>query len=336
MLRSTILISMTGMIFLLLIPPVHAGDYHRSITTTLTCIQCHTMHNSEGGVSMLYSGTGPVPYLLRATTVNELCLFCHDGGAGTGSTAPDVLNTAAYETSSLKRSAGFFEPNGTTNSNGHDIGVDFSGQSPPGYQGTWPPGSEPVWILTCTRCHDQHGNSNYRNLRTNPGNLSGISITYCNGCNDNSYSINQWVTTPSSTQYSADNMTFRSNTNQIAGFCKGCHSYFHGTGGDPNMGGPEPSAPWERHPAGSVSISTGNTNKHADLSYWQSALSSRIRVIDPDGTINSGDEMPFCLTCHKAHGSNRHSSLIFDDPSDGTSSEDGTYMRETCQQCHNQ
>ncbi len=330
MLRNTILIiAIIGMSILFLIPPAHAGDYHKSTTTppTLTCVQCHTMHNSESGASMLYSGIGTVPYLLRATTVNELCLFCHDSGAGTNDTAPDVLDLASYETSSLKRSAGFFEPNGTINPNGHDLGGNLS---PPGYQDTWNS------ILTCTKCHDQHGNNNYRNLRTDPGNLSGISVTYCNGCSDNSYSINQWVTTPTSTQYSVNNMTFRSNNNQIAGFCKGCHTDFHGTGGDPNMGGPETTAPWKRHPTGGVSISTAANNKHADLSYWQSTFGSRIRVIDPDGIVSSGDEMSFCLTCHKAHGSNRHSSLIFDDPSDGTSSEDGTYMRETCQQCHNQ
>ncbi len=44
------------------------------------------------------------------------------------------------------------------------------------------------------------------------------------------------------------------------------------------------------------------------------------------GTV-SGDNSPFCLTCHKAHGSSYKSSLLWDyrDGNEG----DG------CQQCHN-
>src|SRR3990172_7381095 len=68
-----------------LLNPAMAGEYHASEskttsgTTTIACSQCHTIHGTQGGVSMVYDAPSPQVKLLRATTVLNLCLYCHDG-----------------------------------------------------------------------------------------------------------------------------------------------------------------------------------------------------------------------------------------------------------------
>lgn len=108
--------------------------------------------------------------------------------------------------------------------------------------------------------------------------------------------------------------------------------------GDNNAGNP-----WRRHPTRDITMSQAGTNLHVDYNNWASALSWRPRIVDPDGTL--GNNQPFCLSCHRAHGSggaNRHSNLLFGDPLTCTGSctsysgGNGTMMRDTCQQCHNQ
>ena len=70
-----------------------AGDYH--VGQLLVCSDCHVMHGSQ---SHTYPETGelnppgagaPFAKLLRQSTVNSLCLSCHDGTVALGS----VVNT---------------------------------------------------------------------------------------------------------------------------------------------------------------------------------------------------------------------------------------------------
>lgn len=305
-----------------------SGDYH--IGNGLHCSDCHIMHASRNGIA--YGGGLPnptgYPNLLRAATTSELCLTCHDGGSGTGDSAPDVMMAAPYETASVKRAAGAFQAGvGSSTDNGHDLGV--ASQTAPG--GTW---SNGVGGTSCADCHEPHGNSYYRNLVPVPGNA---------GSNRLVTAVTQTALTPTFTQYSVSNMSYTSSTNGLAAWCQGCHTNFHGSPGVANMGGapggdtPGSSSYWFRHPTMGITMAQGVTNHHIDATYWFSSALSRIPVVSPSGMIpgtsGGSDNEVFCGSCHKAHGSTHRYGLIWDDPTT-SAVEDGTLARQTCQACH--
>jgi predicted CXXCH cytochrome family protein len=91
--------------------------------------------------------------------------------------------------------------------------------------------------------------------------------------------------------------------------------------------------PWDRHPTCDVNIGA-NSDSHSNYtSYWNSARSSRVQVMSNTGTVPAVDNTPSCMSCHKAHGSTHPDGLIWDNSTTATL-EDGTYLRDTCQQCH--
>ncbi len=360
---SGVLLSLV-FVSLFLISPARGGEYHNSTTKgasteTLACGQCHSMHGTQGGQSMIYDGAAiPYPKLLRHSTILNLCLYCHDGNqAGLSPPPPDVWGTLAAGQSNPSAgnlcSGGGAAPCTDVTTN-HSVGVDVSTTEPPGFVGTWSNVTDRyTTIFNCIYCHDQHGNANYRNLRTNPGSASGVVVSYSMGpSGDGAKHVNNLVSPGLGVaKYETDVVVFRlppsnTDTDGIQAFCKGCHTNFHFGGGENSteMGGPEPTSPWKRHPTKDTRIDTsaGTSNAHTDLNCWQSGSSNDCqepfttpnRVIDPDGITRNGDEIPFCLSCHRAHGSTRHSNLIFGEPTSTGGA--GTMMRSTCQQCHNQ
>lgn len=379
-----------------------AGDYHNQNSrratpraVTLACAQCHMMHGTQGGnsYSLIYTGGAPFiyPKLLRADSVVNLCKYCHEGDPY--NIGAPVIFGPVYNASGGDFSVGSGNFDGACNGSPllltdgdkrHDIGCNVFSIPPPGFVATGFFDSDNVrnlgfWqnnvitrhgdgdgVFSCEYCHDQHGNTNYRNLRPTPydpgdrvpGGLDQYStpkavVTYINNVYDGSASILQKVIdgdadgSDPANQYKTSNIEWRKhddnsgNVIQIAGFCGKCHINFFGVGGDNNLGGsssgdrPYPnSTPWRRHTVGGVAVGIGNGHTDPqDLSDF--------RVIDPDGLPNTGDEQPFCFTCHRVHGSTRHTNLIFGASTSvggaGTSGKDSTgMMRDTCQQCHNQ
>ena len=375
-----------------------AGEYHnpreRTATKTqdtLACAQCHTMHGSQGAGagagSLIYSGTAAIyPMLLRQANVLELCLFCHSnnqaaGQIESGRTPPDIWSgsgTGKVEATpggGAVNSAGLLCAGGSAvatppcgdNKISHTIDVNAN-VTPPGWTGAEVPLFTPVkGGFVCINCHDQHGNTNYRNLRNmsyRGVNFTGVDVSYNMGTDVASPNCSDGSTSPCFVQnidslnnaptgllkYVTSNVKFRKpptdSANQgIQAFCKRCHNNFHFASIDASapteMGGSalgDTAAvigdEWKRHPMMDVTISEANTNLHADGPYWGTATWWP-RVIDPNGTPGSGDEIPFCFSCHRVHGSTNHSNLIFGDPTISVGG-DGTMMRITCLQCHNQ
>lgn len=306
-----------------------AGDYHRGSDGSLRCSDCHTAHYSQGGsVPSDWGQDGAYRLLLKKEMINDLCLMCHDGTDGE---APNVKNPADYISS-----AGAFNPTGTPDeSNRHSLG---STSAPPGFQGTW----EAV-PLTCTSCHDPHGNQYYRNLKPNPGQASSITITYMTGSTyDDNSAIQMVAAIPLSTRYSTANIRYRQTLKApgnygLSAWCAGCHGQFHGAGGAANMGGSVDgdtgSSPWLRHPTQDVTMGEGNTNGHVSLLHWSSSLNSRTPVVSPNSTLGDDDDQVFCGSCHKAHGSTHRNNLLWDNEQT-EANEDGTKLLNTCQQCH--
>jgi cytochrome c553 len=254
----------------------HAGMYHASKEETgglaeeqLRCAQCHTMHGTQGGSSLIYGETGPpatlYAKLLRAASAYDLCLSCHgespDVTSEGGLTPPKVVNgTSATYTPS----AGDFKHNGSaSNRNRHDIGVDVSSTEPPGYEGSNWNGAGGSYVtgkfgttFNCIYCHDQHGNKNYRNLRYDPGTpdndtaSGGVSVTFSvytaseSNCSDGTSpacDARVEVSTGNLYKYGRDNVLFFKTSgevhNRISEWCGRCHGDFYGKSGDADMGG---------------------------------------------------------------------------------------------------
>lgn len=393
---------------------VYSGEYHnpKERTTlgneTLACGQCHTMHGTEAlSQTMTLRGTpGTYPKLLRADTVLNLCLYCHDGtytGLVGGTKKPPVV---VYNTAYVPSAGDFQNANIINEGNRHSINTDVSltANYPPGNNGTTWSGSGPTYVtgkfggqFTCIFCHDQHGNKNYRNLRYDAGNpandnaTSGVKVTYnmdaAASCSDGGATpcdINNSTSGPLSpanlNKYQRGNVTFKrasnDTTNQgIAAWCGRCHIQFYGisqpygnetsgpylggdTGAGLGLGDFTASNPWRRHPIQDINI--GAANLHTDTSSSAYITSGTIRTVDPDGTL--ANKQPFCLSCHYAHGGGNlnncagsapncldHSNLVMIDnvgnlnictgalaPCTAAYDTSTGYMRNTCQQCHNQ
>lgn len=326
-----------------------AGDFHRD--ATLRCAQCHVMHYSQshahdGVFGPGLGAGGPFHYLLR-DEVNNLCLSCHDEsgiapdvlGASNGGNSPGDVRLAGY----LNRLGVEGDPD-----TGHTLdSLDTA------------PGSEPPWKaedengasdgLNCVNCHHQHGfagtgNNAYRNLRIDPGNLGflGALVTY-NDQNIGTNDLTLDVFERNDAAYDESDMDWNepdSAESAISNWCGGCHTNFHGTPGDANIGGiPSGSGFVEflRHPVAGVNIGDVGGG-HSSLDLYNShtnkvKVMSEVGVWDPAGT----DVTATCISCHKSHGNGNAFGLLYRSGT-GTLTEDGdsngTQLEHLCAQCH--
>jgi len=271
------------------------GDWHAG--TELACSDCHTMHNSQAGAPMRYDRDAqPAPHLLRNATSLSLCLYCHDGSLP-GS--PDVVAPVAYLSDPA---GGFFPADWSTASGTAHV---LASQEP-----VTPPGGSQAMTLTCISCHAPHGSPSYRNLSGDPTGSGSTLLTVTTSQRVKANGTN------------ADKVYLVSNLKDKAGisaWCATCHGSFHGRSVEQEG----TASPWLRHPQDQTLASS----PHVDYTYWLSTTVSRVRVQTPtDDDVPSADDQVFCLSCHKAHGSQHRAALIF---------ADGARLGSTCEQCHN-
>ncbi len=289
-----------------------AGDYH--VGPSLVCSDCHVMHFSE---THTYGGaigqqgfptlvTDPNPHLLRRPQdSSQICLACHDERTD----APDVLG--------VNSTGIFFRAAGQLNSSkdspqiqgtGHTIG---SMDPAPGAGTQW--NGNGTTGLLCSHCHATHGNAYYRNLVTNPGNATGITVTYMTGSTyDSSSKVQQDVKTPLADHYKVENIRYRQTTSGLSAWCRGCHDYTTSFA----------------HPFDTDIPNSGFTSR------WHESHNSRVPVVSPSQSIPGSDNRVFCLSCHKAHGSTHVQGQLWDDRTTAEL-EDGLIVDDTCNQCHN-
>jgi predicted CXXCH cytochrome family protein len=281
-LRSVQALVVCVAIALLASVPMFAGDWHYG--SHLVCSDCHTNHNSASGQPMRYDNVpNPAAYLLRSDTTQTLCLSCHDGSTAS---APDVMGTVTYVSESA--AGAFANPGGVMVTTAHNLNTPTP-QIPPG-------GTKPM-VLTCTTCHDPHGNDNYRNLRPDPASIgANISVvvkqaTIANGNNP-------------AAVYVPSNVLYKSGASL---WCQNCH-------GNP--------LDWGHHSDDKPLF--GSTI--ASYSRWTSVSLPRVPVLNPsDNAVPSTDDRVMCLSCHKAHGSPNSKALIH---------ADGATLDSTCEECH--
>ncbi|MBI3754071.1 MAG: hypothetical protein HY266_08545 [Deltaproteobacteria bacterium] len=201
------------------------------------------------------------------------------------------------------------------------------------------------------------------------------SATACGGAAETADVHDVYSAANNLVKYYRSNVTFcrvatptAQDHNRIAEWCGKCHTKFYDVSNSPvndatgpylggtaaaGVGAGDNNAgnPWYRHPVGDITLDANATDYHSDYSAaTYLGNTSSIRVADYDAT--AAKYQPFCLSCHYAHGGGNpnncttqpcmdHSNLVMIDNAGNlniSSSYDTTtgYMRNTCQQCHNQ
>ncbi len=320
--RSLFLISLSALL-LACASFVSAGQWHA--TGSLVCTDCHVEHGTENRQDI---PGGPFSYLLKKSTINELCLSCHDG---TDPTAPDVLTPVSMysSTSSGEGSAGAFNQIGISTGGGHQLGTTVLAPLQSGGTAT---------ELTCASCHAVHGNGNYRNLLEDPVN-DGSNYEVVQG--RDVFTLHNPDVPPtasgSTAAYERNNVGYVANYSQ---WCTSCHNLIRSNGSS------TPPAHFNGHPS-DVPIDNNAPQSHSDPAHWAAGSGEgftgvtdgsgipRVPFMSPHAADFAASRTPqasnqvFCLSCHKAHAGPNAKGLQW------PYSEGGATFIGGCQQCHN-
>lgn len=310
--------------YLRIYPPdkIPHGGY---ATETNLCLSCHQTHTAVGG------------RLLKAESIKALCLTCHEGSgskydvlngqirgaegwgaiSNTPNTSPESL-AGAFGTAGNPPGTVTVSPNLKTITSAHTMDVAIN-QAPGGstaYSGN----------LSCASCHNPHGTTNYRILRTyinDPAwNISVNARAVTSDPNTGKEAADYFGT------YNTTNSPLNANpTSSITMLCRSCHRDFAlSAGGGIVDSGYEsnPSNFDAGNPFGATpNTLTGHTYRHAiGISVFSGRLAdSSIEVAIPDATKitlplenpnatmlatnNTTNNKIVCITCHVAHGTDR-------------------------------
>ena len=292
------------------------GDYS---ATTDACAGCHRTHTAVG------------PRLLIANSSYGLCMSCHGSSAsGANTNVEDGVylssrdDTVANENHGAPNTpdgspllgGGFVYYRGQPVTSIHDMSGDSEDMQ------AW--GNDVARGLTaeitdlefsCASCHDPHGSSNYRILKTE---VNGVAVQVDQvDENAKDYDTEHWG-------------------GGTSGLCAACHSAYHETAA--NVGSDLNAQDY-----------TGGFTHRVDMSYLyrSNANPETIGFTDSTGTnvrvplaqSGSGDFV-VCMTCHIPHGS---SAVMLGNAAQGglpgeTAAADSALLRldnrGVCQACH--
>ncbi|MBK7703605.1 MAG: hypothetical protein IPI34_12330 [bacterium] len=133
------------------------------------CAGCHTMHNSQNGNLVDVNHPAGNAYLLNNGNASDTCLKCHAAygqfaggfGWGAGGDFYWVTKTFSWTTPRAGSTQGY--------THGHNIVSPAYGIVRDPVLAAAPGGDFDSQYLTCTSCHDPHGNENYRLLYGDEG-----------------------------------------------------------------------------------------------------------------------------------------------------------------------
>jgi hypothetical protein len=316
--KSLLIICLTTIIGLILYSKVQA------VVTGGSCVDCHTMHNSQDGQPMAYqvntSFTGFEP---RTTTDNFLlvsdCVGCHTstGSSTIVNNVPIVFSTSSF---SNPLAGGNFSSVRNNDFRGHNVVGIITQDStlvlvPPG-------GTEMSSQLNCAGefgCHGDRsaGKDNYTALKGAhhtddsggiTGSSVGLSYRFLEGILGKE--DNDWEQDNTSTSHNEYQGSTSSATDTISYICSKCHGKYHTwVGGSTEVGN---SSPWLRHP---TDISLKASGEYAN--YTDYSMVAPVARPDPDSVavtsqVTPGTDIIMCLSCHRAHASPHYKILRWD------------------------
>lgn len=297
------------------------------IPDSIVCSNCHTMHNSQAGLSMTASST----YGLLLSS----CVGCHTGLDGTSATntstqAPAVMHSNAPPgdasgSDNMLAGGSFYwvaTAGGNTDNTGHNIiGLSAEdatlGKVPPGNGGT-ALGSQ----LTCAGTRGCHGNPSEQNEvkslmghhqdDTPPLDGSSIGTSYRFLSSLIGIEDSDWEYTYASddhNQYKGGATWDSAATDTITSLCGRCHGDYHGNPGVGTTG----ASPWLRHPT-DIDISTygGEFANYVTYEPFVPVASSTGLTVVDSNVQTAGNGIVTCISCHRAHGSPYDSMMRWD------------------------
>jgi hypothetical protein len=323
-------------------------SFNVSAVITGQCSDCHTMHNSQNGASMVDYTYGSETsdaqeYLLRGT-----CLGCHAQGGPvmiatvSGNDVPQVYHTDATGDLAGGNFAYILGTKGTgaSDNKGHNV-VDFGNventlSGPPGHHTPSTLGVN----LTCAGIRGCHGvrhsqiggiqGSHHKNVDGKLTVADEPSNSYRFLMGVQGLEDPDWQKTKSASDHNeyfgaTTPMTYLGNCDichhppgifpdngTISGLCGTCHRDFHVTDG---IGG-DTLSPFTRHPTDV--ILPGGTTEYAAYNgagnpYSFLAPVARTTVPDtPGSTVSPGTDAIMCLSCHSAHATDYDDMMRWD------------------------
>ena len=299
------------------------------------CKDCHTMHNSRGGMEVIRAGrVGP----FASMTIGG-CLGCHGQNPNGNQNIivqgnmriPQVLHY--FENGDLAGGNYIYvaEGHNPVYSRGHNVeGISLQENPPmnvpPGFMGgvNIPGGTGPAfWSsqkqLTCAGTWGCHGNrtiedqfasmsrAHHEDDSEIDGSTVGKSYRFLYGIVGKEHSNWEYLASVNNHNgYKGDNA--HSSTNTISYLCGECHAKFHPS---TNLGGSDEvghayNSVWRRHPS-DISFN-GVHAGYLDSEYQdyvQYSLESPVAYQNPKGRESKVDmeSIIMCLSCHRAHAS---------------------------------
>ncbi len=313
---------LTAMVFFL-------ASLQADAAVTGKCIDCHTMHYSQGSAVLEEWGDeGPYGALLTTD-----CIGCHTGVNSEG-TAPFVMSAVAPLYAATGTEAGtntlaggnFYWVASGEDLKGHNVvglaSADPFLSVPPGYvgnlaaadssipgNGNWPPGQQ----VTCAGvygCHGTHAENGMAaaisgghhhgadGALVNPGTRPAEGYRLLVGVAG--YEDPEWELTPTvNTHNQYKGVDGGGDNSAISSLCLRCHNEFHSAG----------SSTWFEHP---IEYDLGNEDPGSEVrgyggpsnSYRPDAPVASFDVSSPLFQVTfQEDTIISCVTCHRSHGS---------------------------------
>jgi len=311
------------------------------------CNECHTMHNSQDGQLVDPNSPNGNAWLLVDSAPSDICLHCHATGLGAVFAADPLVpgreigggNFTFLLEDNINDGHG-----GATNailgeSSGHSIVAPGWGVGADTKLLTAPGGTFPGSLMSCTSCHDPHGNTNFR-LLYGAGPVQGGTDTFTNPA-------------PIAAGMGIFGGPSESNTNHTAyqsgmsAWCSNCHTDYHANTGQlihksgTTMGGSYSQTYNLYDGTGNLTPGTFTTAYLAATPFEDPANTTTATT----GTVAASQVS--CISCHRAHATSApdagrwdFSVTLLDD--DGVESSSyitpnpyGTAVqRSLCNKCH--
>jgi hypothetical protein len=265
------------------------------------CSACHIMHNSEDGLPPPGSPTQGAPLMLRFSNATDVCLSCHADTYGAVWGASPLVPSQEYgagnfvflQEDNLNDAPGGAVEGLAGHHAGHNLYSPLMGTDADPLHVVAPGGSYPSVDLSCTSCHDPHGNGSFRMLYS-AGESTANGFTY-NWNAPLAQGIDLFVGSESPSNHTA----YRSG---MTNWCRNCHGLYH------DDSGPGFEHPIDHSLSGDEADNYDQYNGDADPFGGSSATAYLVEVPFENefmttsyaGGPQSSSRIS-CISCHRAH-----------------------------------